>query len=205
MALTKVQAERINLADTFAFSGSVTGAGTRKLLRSITISSNTATVDFVNGSNGVVLDSTYPRYQITIDAFVPETNGKHIRVLVSSNAGSSYYGDSQYNCLTHRSYTNGSTTATDVTYFNDFAGYNYHGISNTANKGGGHGTLTFHNLGGARRTVIHGDFWAFGDTYYIMTQSLGAYESNSVTIDAIRIKATSDDIASGIFKLYGIV
>ena len=38
-----------------------------------------------------------------------------------------------------------------------------------------------------------------------MTQSLGAYESNSVTIDAIRIKATSDDIASGIFKLYGIV
>ena len=205
MPLVKTQAEGINLADTFAVSGTVTGAGTRKLLRTITISSATSSVDFVHGANDVVLDTSYPRYEILINSFVPETNGQHIRVFVSSNAGSSYYGDSAYNCITHRSYTNTSTTATDVTYFNDFAGYNYHGISNTANKGGGHGTLTFHNLGGARRTVIHGDFWAFGDTYYIMTQSLGAYESNSVTIDAIRIKATSDDIASGIFKLYGIV
>ena len=72
-------------------------------------------------------------------------------------------------------------------------------------NGGGHCTLTFHILGGASRTVFHGDFWAFVDTYYIMTQSLGAYESNSVTIDAIRIKATSGDVASGIFKLYGVI
>ena len=82
---------------------------------------------------------------------------------------------------------------------------NAYSVCIVQNKGGGHGTLTFHNLGGARRTVIHGDFWAFGDTYYIMTQSLGAYESNSVTIDAIRIKATSGDVASGIFKLYGVI
>ena len=144
------------------------------------------------------------RYEITIDAFVPVTEGQHIRVRLSSNAGSSYFGDNTYNCLTHRSYTNTSTTSTDVTYFDDFAAYNYHGLSNAANKGGGHGTLTFHNLGGARRTVIHGNFWGFGASYYIMTQSLGTIESNGDTIDALRIYATSGDIASGRFKLYGI-
>ena len=191
----------ITIPKNVTFNG--TGGGTRILLRDVNVSSSVSAVDFVNGVSGVVLDSTYMRYEITIDAFVPVTNGQHIRVRLSSNAGSSYFGDDAYNCITHRSYTNTSTTAQDVYYHNDYAAYNYHGLSNTANKGGGHGTLTFHNLG-ARRTVIHGDFWAFGETYYIMTQSLGAIESNGDTIDAIRIYATSGDIASGRFKLYGI-
>ena len=192
----------ITIPKNVTFNG--TGGGTRILLRDVNVSSSVSAVDFVNGVSGVVLDSTYMRYEITIDAFVPVTNGQHIRVRLSSNAGSSYFGDSTYNCITHRSYTNTSTTSTDVTYHNDYAAYNYHGLSNTANKGGGHGIITFHNLGGPRRTVIHGDFWAFGESYYIMTQSLGAIESNGDTIDALRIYATSGDIASGRFKLYGI-
>jgi len=205
MALTKVQAEGINLADTFAFSGTVTGAGTRKLLRTITISSATSSVDFVHGANDVVLDTTYPRYEILINSFVPETNGQHIRVFVSSNSGSSFYGDSAYNNLTHRAYTNGSTTATDTTYFNDFASYNYLGLTNTANKGGGHATIEVSGIGNAARTVINGQFWGFGETYYHTTRSSGAYESDSTTINAIRIAPTSGNILSGVFKIYGVL
>ena len=205
MPLVKTQAEGINLADTFAFTGTVSGAGTRKLLRTITISSSTSSVDFVHGSNGVVLDSTHMRYEITIDAMIPVTNGANIRVYLSSDSGSSFYGNSTYNVITHRSYTNGSTTNQDATYANDYASHNYNGLSSNSAHGGGHGTVTFSNWGGARRATLNGEYWGYGDSYYIITQSMGAYESNSTTINAIRIAFSSGNIASGIFKLFGVL
>lgn len=204
MALSKIQAESMNLADTFAFSGTVSGTGTREILRTVTISSATSSVDFVHGSNSVVLDTTYPRYEIHINAMTPSNNGQHIRVYLSSDGGSSYYGDSAYNNFTHRQYTNGSTTATSDNYFNDFASYNYLGLSSTANKGGGHGTIEISGIGNAKRTVINGQYWGYGDGYYFATRSFGAYESDSVTINAVRIAPTSGNIASGIFKLFGV-
>ena len=205
MALSKIQAESMNLADTFAFTGTVSGAGTRKLLRSIAISSATSSVDFVHGANGAVLDTTYPRYEIHINSFIPATEGQHIRVYLSSNSGVSYYGNSAYNNFTHRQYTNGTTTATSDNYFNDFASYNYLGLHSAANKGGAHGTIEISGIGNAARTTINGQWWGFGGGYYHMTRSSGAYESDSVVINAIRIAATSGDIGSGTFKLYGVV
>ena len=72
MALTKVNtgglaADAVDntilkLDDAFAFTGTVSGAGTKILLRDITISSATASVEFIHGSNGVILDTTYSRY-----------------------------------------------------------------------------------------------------------------------------------------------
>ena len=47
MALSKIQAQSINLADTFAFTGTVSGAGNLVLIKTITISDDT-TVSFVN-------------------------------------------------------------------------------------------------------------------------------------------------------------
>tara|TARA_B110000483_G_scaffold240220_1_gene320313 strand:+ start:2406 stop:2909 length:504 start_codon:yes stop_codon:yes gene_type:complete len=46
MALSKIQAESMNLADTYAFSGTVSGAGGGKLLQAVTtgyVTTNTAT------------------------------------------------------------------------------------------------------------------------------------------------------------------
>ena len=42
MAIDKIQAEGINLADTFAFTGTVTGAGNLTLLNTTTLSSSTS-------------------------------------------------------------------------------------------------------------------------------------------------------------------
>ena len=110
MALSKIQAESMNLADTFAFSGTVSGAGSRRLIRKVTISSNTASVEFIHGSNSVVLDSTYSRYEIDIDTCVPE-NAQQLRIYASSDGGSSYYGDSVYSCS---ALVSGAPTATAI-------------------------------------------------------------------------------------------
>ena len=118
MALTKVQAEGINLADTFAFTGTVSGTPeTRVLIKTIT-ASNAASVEFIDGSSGVVFDTTYKRYEFTIDTAIPATNQTYMDMKLTSDGGSSYHGDSSYNLASWRWYSNGSSTSTQIQYFN---------------------------------------------------------------------------------------
>jgi len=206
MALSKIQAESMNLADTYAFSGTVSGAGTKILLRDVTISSATSSVEFVHGSNGVVFDTTYSRYELNIDKVVAGTNNAHIELFASSNAGSSYYGDNAYNLVIDRSYTDsGSTTTRDIVYDNDFFATNRQNVGSDVAHGGVNGTVILTAMGTTNRTVAYSNFWAFGgSSYHIQTMSLGSYASNSVAINAVKWAFASGDIASGRFKLYGV-
>jgi hypothetical protein len=90
MALTKVQAEGVNLADTFAFTGTVTGAGSMfKLYDQSATDVASVTVD------STIINSTYDNYYIIFDA-VGATDAQYLtsRVLVGGivQSGSSYYG-----------------------------------------------------------------------------------------------------------------
>jgi hypothetical protein len=65
MGLSLAQASSMDLSQDYNFTGTVTGMGTAgamTLIKSITASSS-ASVSFVNGSNDVVLDSTYKSYK----------------------------------------------------------------------------------------------------------------------------------------------
>lgn len=196
----------LNLGSNFAFTGTVSGVGTRKLLRTVTISSNTASVEFIHGSNNIVLDSTYSRYEITIDSAVAETGGQQINLYTSSDSGSSYHGDGTYNSTYHRHYSNGSSTGNDSAYVNDFALNADQGTGANANRGGITGYIVVDNLGTAHRTVFNGQFFAFGhSSFYIHTNSIGAYESLTTVINGIKISFRSGGILSGIFKIYGVL
>ena len=196
----------LNLGSNFAFTGTVSGTPTsKKLLRTITISSNTNSISFVHGANGVVLDSTYSRYEITVDSAVPSTNAVQILLLVSTNGGSSYHTTDAYNSSYHRHYSNGSSTGNDSAYVNDFALNHDQSMSSTASNGGVDGSIVVTNLGTAHRTVFNGNFFGFGSgSYLIHTNTIGAYASSSATINAIAIAFASGDIASGKFKLFGV-
>ena len=197
----------LNLGSDYAFTGTVSGTPTsRKLLRTITISSNTNSISFVHGANGVVLDSTYSRYEITVDSAVPSaTDAPQLILLVSTNGGSSYHTTDAYNSTYHRHYSNGSTTGNDSAYVNDFALNHDQGVSATANNGGATGTIIVDNLGTASRTVFNGNFFGFGaSSYYIHSNSIGALASTAI-VNAIAIAFTNGDIASAKFKLFGVL
>ena len=197
----------LKLDDDFAFTGTISGTPTtRKLLRTITISSNTTAVEFIHGANGVVLDTTYSRHEITIDSAVATSGGAQLNLYTSSDSGSNYHGDSTYNSTYHRHYSNGSSHGNDNAYVNDYALNADQGTATAANKGGMTGTIIVDNLGVAHRTVFNGQFFSFGHGgYYIHTNSIGAYESVTTVINGIKIKFRSGDIASGIFKIYGVL
>jgi len=75
MALSKIQtglvdtnaigATELNLADNFAFTGDVTGAGTWVHIKTLS-GTNVSSLDFLHGSNDVVFDDTYDVYEFII-------------------------------------------------------------------------------------------------------------------------------------------
>ena len=194
----------MNLADTFAFSGTATGAGTKTLLADTTISSATASVEFKHGTGDVVFSSTYSRYELTVDRVVPSTNTERLELLISTNAGNSYFGDSQYNCVVKRFFSNTSDTSDDIAYYNDFIATHRQTANSDANRGGVNGTVVISSMGQVNRTIAYGNFWGFGQSYYLHSHTLGAVESNGDDMTAVKWAFASGNIASGRFKLYGV-
>jgi hypothetical protein len=101
MALIKIKSESMNLADDYAFTGTVSGAGDPadvKLISSTTISGNPSTIEWKDsGLSGELDFSTYQYFTVNIHYF-------------THNSGATYkslYGrflDSSGNALTSSSY-----------------------------------------------------------------------------------------------------
>ena len=91
-------------------SGIITGS--KVLIKTITISSDTATVDFINGANGVVFDGTYDKYIFEAISARPVTNIQNVLVTVATDATT--FPTSNYYAEASRIYTNnGSGVAED--------------------------------------------------------------------------------------------
>ena len=75
------------IADAGAFS---VGLGAMTLIKTITISSGTSTVQFAHGSSSVVFDNTYPIYLFQYVNIHPATDAARFTFQGSTNTGSSY-------------------------------------------------------------------------------------------------------------------
>jgi hypothetical protein len=84
-----------------------TGLATGSLvpIKTLTASSS-ATLSFVHGTDGVVLDSTYPIYKFSVINFHPSTHNGRLEINFSTDSGSNY---------------NVTKTTTWVQYFHDEA------------------------------------------------------------------------------------
>ena len=80
MALSKIQAESMNLADTYAFTGTV--SGTPQGMTLINSTSSTTTVTSFNIDN--VFSSTYKFYRIYMRVEYSQNSGFYMRLLDSS-------------------------------------------------------------------------------------------------------------------------
>ena len=192
----------ITIPKNVTFNG--TGGGTKILLSDVNVSCAVASVEFVHGTGGVIFDSTYSRYELTVDRVVPSTNSERLELLISTNAGSSYFGDSQYNLVVKRFFTNTSDTSDDVAYYNDFIATHRQTAHNNANRGGANGTVLISSMGQVNRTIAYGNFWGFGQSYYIHSHTVGAVESNGDDMTGVKWQFGSGNISSGRFKLFGI-
>ncbi len=189
---------------TTAFSNSVTGDNSDKVLIKEINASSVATVEFIHGSNGVTFDGTYEQYYLEILRMLPETDTVQVTSEITTDSGSSYKS-SGYTSVGKRAYYNGSDGGTDSTA-QTTKWYPHTGnVSSDGNRGGLYLTarLTkptlqqFHSIYGF--AAIHTD-----DNYTIPNSFQGCYDGGVDPYNGFRFKFSSGNIASGRFRLYGI-
>lgn len=101
MPLSKIQAESMNLADTYAFTGTVSGAG-QMVKISTTTASDVSAVEFTELSTA----STYSHYKIILDNVTASTDNAAIFYAQFGTGGASptYYTSTNYQSVGVSSY-----------------------------------------------------------------------------------------------------
>ena len=194
MALSKIQAESMNLADTFAFTGTVSGAGDMQLLAT---SSSTSTVTEVD----ITLPSGYDNYYLHIIAKGDESSSTSF-VLQDKMDGDSSFTTSNYttqvkliDLTNNQTNTNSGSShkllsvasGTNSNYSHNIF-LNGYGRTDVASSISGTSTK---GLSSASAT------WVFGGCHTTEATSLKK-------VVEVRYKPTQSNIVQMYYKLYGI-
>ena len=174
------------------------------LIKTITTSDGDSSISLINGSNGVVIDSTYTNYKLVVSGIVPTTNDRNILFQVGSSGGldSNCFGGSRHY------YDNGTSRGGQDYNINRTYLYNtYMGLHNGKEEGGLSGTFTLYNVANsnyATHCLFEVMFYAVDAFFY---GGNGATTTvNQYTVDRISITATNSSTfkGGGKISLYGL-
>ena len=195
MALSKIQAESMNLADTYAFSGTVSGTSGLVKLAKTTVSSSTSLVAFDNS----IITSAYDNYYITVQNVVPASGNTDLRARCSVDNGSNFI---THECTLFYHQQNGSNTGRYHDRTSIMISEDEHA---DAGKGiNGHFTLFGVNGSTTKDALSNGFATNSGSaTHQYAYEGYTAIDTTSA-INYIKIFG-DQAIASGIFTIYGIV
>jgi len=172
-------------------------------IKTQTVSSGVASVNFVNGSSGVVFDGTYERYMVFVqDLITADDNSAQARVRISSNGGSSYI-TSGYLSNGWRSYSKSGTGGSDRQFQdNSFDLININ-LKTGLDGGGVNGVFYLTDPTVTRNQQFWSDFGGHDNEWSIRQMSSAVYTTNT-TINAFQIVCLTSNIAGGVFTLYGL-
>jgi hypothetical protein len=152
---------------------------------------NDATISFVNGVSGVVMDSTYRNYCVLFDTIVPSTDNVDFFVRTTTNAGSSWdSGASDYTGTSGGTGTQGyvnQTAALGSSTGENFCGFLY----------------LFNPAGTTKYKVMRSITSALSATPSVVTEQNTIVRNAIADIDGIQFYMGSGNIASGRFTLLG--
>jgi hypothetical protein len=187
---------------TVASWGVVTTPGS-VLLNTTTVSSPVATVDFVNGSGGVVLDGTYKSYIVQVINVIPTANDEFY-IRTSTNAGSSYDSGAGNYAYVVGGADSIPSTSLQGSNSSTFIKTNVNSISNAAANSGANGWFSLQNPVGTSRFCVYGQLGYANPSGNFNTATVFGQRLASADVDGIRFFFSSTTIASGTFKLYGV-
>ena len=211
MGLSLAQASSMDLSQDYNFTGTVTGMGTAgaiTLIKTLTASSSSS-LSFVNGSNDVVLDSTYKAYKFVFKNIHPGTDNVTLQFQGSTDGGSNYNTTMTTTVFIAKHHEDDSATQLVYRAGQDQAqGTNYQTISEedgADNDQNTSGELWLYNPSSttyvkhfmSRISVAHSADRAT-DVY------VAGYFNTTSAINAIDFKMSSGNIDDGTISLYGI-
>ena len=206
-ALSKIKSPAVNLADTFAFSGTVTGFDKTPLtlLSTFTSDGSDDTASFTSG-----IDSTYKEYMFVFNNIHPQTDSTGFQFQASINGGSGYgvNATTTYFRAYHREngdnpsllYEAGSDKAqsTDFIHFPDVDMGN-------DNDQAASGILRLYDPSSTTfvKHFVGRIQYAQKDDYSIDTYVAGYFNTTSA-INAMQFKMASGEIQGGTISVFGV-
>jgi len=207
MALVKYNDRSLRNLTT-APAAAASSPGALQHIKTLTASSS-GTLSFVDGSDSVVLDNTYPIYKFEFTSMHPATNGGGFEFQTSTNSGSSY-GVTQTSTATETYHSEDDGTAVlnyatsqDKTQSTDFQRL-VAGVGSD-NDQSCSGTLMLFNPS-STTFVKHwmSDFHEAFHADYATHSMFSGYFNTTSAIDAIQFKFANGNMDAGTIKLYGI-
>jgi len=205
MALIKLNNQGVKNATAF---GSITGLGSMTFIKKLTASSS-ATLSFVDGASGVVLDNTYKEYLFTFKNIHPATDNAELQFQGNAAGGSGYNETITSTFFLAQHAEDGSYASLEYSAGRDLAqgtGFQFLsvGVGNDNDQNVG-GTLHLFNPSSTTfvKHFISTTQSSQGSNYSVNSFSAGYFNTTSA-IDEIQFKMSSGNIDAGDICLYGI-
>jgi hypothetical protein len=193
------------IADAGAFSVSL---GSKVHIKTLTASSS-STLSFVHGTAGVVLDSTYPIYQLEFINLHPSNNNVNFQFNLSTDSGSNYNVTKTSTFFFTEVSEGGSGATLGYNAGNDLAqSTSYQRIMNNVGSDSDKavsGSMTLFNPSSntfVKNFQTRTSNNASND--YAYSTYVAGYGNTTSAVNAIIFQMASGAIASGKIKLYGI-
>ena len=204
--MTGIVAQNVGRASGLIKSAGGGGGGVWTKIKEITASAD-STIDFVDGTSDVVLDSTYPIYVFKFYNIHPETDDQHFTFQANASGGSGFNETITSTHFRAYHFEDGSNQGLAYRTANDQAqGTAYQRLSEETGNGNDESCVGYLHLFEPSSTTFVKHFISrtglnIGsprDTF------VAGYINTTSAIDEISFAFTSGDIDTGTFKLYGI-
>ena len=179
-------------------------------IKTLTASSS-GTLSFVDGSDGVVLDSTYPIYVFKFINMHPATNGVAFEFNLSIDGGSNYNVTKTTTNFGAFHSEDGSSATLNYDHNRDLAqstAFQTFFTSGNLGNGSDESTSGQLKLFNPSSTTFVKHFMSnvnyYNDTDYSINCYIAGYGNTTSAVNAIRFQMSSGNIDFGKIKLYGI-
>jgi hypothetical protein len=196
------------IADAGAFS---VGLGAQVLIKTLT-ASNSGTLSFVHGASGVVLDSTYPIYKFEFTNIHPSGSGSEFMVgfrdggtdYDANNTTSMWYVYHMENDSSTTLDYNSSEDNANVNGFQKLTGAAQIGTDNDESASGSMFLFNPSSTVFVKHFISRVNYVSDDGTTHFVSNHVAGYVNVTAAIDAVQFKLDTNNISTGIIKLYGI-
>jgi len=208
MSIVKLNNQAVKNATSF---GSISSLGSMTFIKKLTASSS-ATLSFVDGSDGVVLDNTYKEYLFTFNNIHPATDGVNFGFNMSTDSGSNYNVTKTTTWFRAQQRENGTDTQLnydtdqDLAQSTSDANIGTRALDND-NDSSNSGFLHLFNPSSTtfvKHFISNMQGNETSSPNYSMNAFCSGYGNTTNSIDAVRFQMSSGNIDAGDICLYGI-
>ena len=186
-----------------------TGGGSLRLIKTLTASSD-STLDFIDGTSDVVLDSTYKEYMFIFNNIHPATDNVYLSFQGNAAGGSGFDETITSTFFRAGHKEDGSDEFLSYDASNDQGqGTGFQNITRNIGNGNDECGAGYLHLFNPSSTTFVKHFIAKTHIYYSGDYSyvtnIGGYFNTTSAIDEIQFKMSSGNIDAGTIQLFGIL